>query len=203
MKFNLYKIAKFLFSPFLSFIYKIKIIGLENVPASGRVVLCSNHISNMDPVLLAIAIKRQIFFMAKEELFKNKFLSKLIKSLGGFPIKRGNRDISAIKIAQDILRNGNILGIFIEGTRSKTGELLKPKPGAIILAKSTFSKIVPICIKPENCKKLKMFKRVTIIIGKPILPDELEVLKNSSKEIRDASRLVMNRIAKLREKICK
>lgn len=203
MKVNLYKIAKFLFSPIFSILYKIKVVGLENVPNSGRVVLCSNHISNMDPVLLAIAIKRQIFFMAKEELFKNKFLGNLIKNLGGFPIKRGNRDISAIKTAQNILRNGNILGIFIEGTRSKTGELLKPKPGAIILAKSTFSKIIPICIKPENCKKVKLFKRLTVIIGKPILPDELGVSKNSSKEIRDASRLVMNRISELREKICK
>lgn len=203
MKVNLYKIAKFLFSPIFSILYKIKVVGLENVPNSGRVVICSNHLSNMDPVLLAVAIKRQIFFMAKEELFRNKFLGNLIKSLGGFPIKRASRDVSSIKNAQSILKSGKILGIFIEGTRSKTGELLKPKPGAIILAKNTFSKIVPICIKPENCKKVEMFKRVTIVIGKPILPDELGVLSNSSKEIRDASRLVMNKIAELKEDVCK
>ena len=63
MRFNLYKVAKFLLSPLLFVLYRVKVIGLENVPKSGRVVLCSNHISNMDPILLAVAIKRQIFFI--------------------------------------------------------------------------------------------------------------------------------------------
>ena len=201
MRFNLYKVAKFLLSPLLFVLYRVKVIGLENVPKSGRVVLCSNHISNMDPILLAVAIKRQIFFMAKEELFKNKFLGKLIKILGGFPIKRGARDVSAIKTARDILRDGKVLGIFIEGTRSKTGELLKPKPGAILLAKDTFSGILPVCIKSADGSKVKILKKTVINIGSLINPQELNVLKNSSKEVRDASRFVMSRIAKLKE-IC-
>lgn len=196
---NVHRLAKIFVAPILSIFYKIRVIGSENVPTCGRVILCSNHISGMDPILLTMALKRQIFFMAKEELFKNKFLSKLIRSFGAFPIKRGIRDTFAIKSAQKILNEGKILGIFIEGTRSKTGELLKPKPGAIILAKETYSKILPVCIKSAVGTRVKMFKRIIVNIGKIVSPEELG-LENSkgAKELRDASRLVMSKIAILK-----
>ena len=196
---NFYKFIRAVFAPILSIFWKIEVRGLENIPREGGVILCSNHISNIDPILLDMVFKRQIFFMAKEELFKNRLFGKFIKKLGAFPVKRGRGDVGALKFAKKILENGNILGIFIEGTRSKTGELLKPKPGAAILANETNSKILPVCIKPAFGIKVKMFKKVIISIGKILDPRDLGIVSGKSVEIRSASRLIMDKIAKLRD----
>ena len=193
-----YKFIKAIFAPILSIFWKIEVHGIENIPDEGKVILCSNHISNMDPILLDMVFKRQIFFMAKEELFKNKLFGSFIKKLGAFPVKRGRGDIGALNLAKKTLENGNILGIFIEGTRSKTGELLKPKPGAVILANETNSKILPVCIRPSAGIKVKMFKKVIISIGESLEPTDLGIISGKSVEIRSASRLVMEKIAKLK-----
>jgi len=193
-----YKFIKSIFAPILSIFWKIEVHGSENIPQEGKFILCSNHISNMDPILLDMVFRRQIFFMAKEELFKNKLFGNFIKKLGAFPVKRGKGDIGALNLAKKILENGNILGIFIEGTRSKTGELLKPKPGAVILANETKSKILPVCIKSAFGTKVKMFKKVIINIGESIEPTDLGIVSGKSVEIRSASRFVMDKIAELK-----
>lgn len=195
---NFYRLIRKIFAPILSIFWKIEVRGKENIPNEGKVILCSNHISNMDPILLDMVFKRQIFFMAKEELFKNKLFGSFIKKLGAFPVKRGKGDICALNLAKKTLENGNILGIFIEGTRSKTGELLKPKPGAVILANETKSKILPVCIKPVSGTSVKMFKKVIINIGEVLEHADLGIAFGRSVEIRSASRLVMEKIAKLK-----
>ena len=195
---NFYKFIRKIAVPVLSIFWEIEVHGVDNIPKNGRCVVCSNHISNMDPILLGMVFERQIFFMAKEELFKNKFLGGLIKKLGAFPVQRGRKDMNALHMAEKILGNENILGIFIEGTRSKNGELLKPKPGAVILANETDSKILPICIKPATGIKIKMFKKIIINIGEILSPQELGITSKKSIEIRNASRLVMSKIAELK-----
>ena len=201
--FSLYKFVQFVFIPVLSVFYKLKVHGLENLPSDGRIILCSNHISNLDPVFLGMIVKRQIFFMAKEELFRFKFFGNFLKKLGAFPVKRGKGDVSALNNAKKILSNGNILGIFIEGTRSKTGELLKPKPGAAMLSQATASRVIPVCIKTSNNKKVRFFSKIYISFGKVVEFSDLGLTgENSNKCIRDASRLIMQRIAELKnEKI--
>ena len=169
-------------------------------PPQGGFIICCNHLSLSDPFFLAIAHKkRKIHFMAKEELFKNKILAAMIRSLGAFPVSRGNSDRSAIVRAKEIVEEGNVLGIFIEGTRSKTGELQKPKAGAALIAHQTNAPILPMCITPRGGTTRKLFRRVKISSGKLITPEELGIVDGTSREIRNAARMIMDRITELRE----
>lgn len=196
---SVYRVLKVVFTPVLSLFFRIDVKGEKNVPTSGRFLLCSNHISNSDPILLAMIVRRQIFFMAKEELFKNKVLGRIIKVLGAFPVRRGRRDTAALSVAQEVLRSGNILGIFIEGRRSKTGELLKPKPGAAVLAGDTYSRVVPVFIRPAEGCKVRFFRKVIVRIGEAISPDDLNLKDKKGDSIRAASRFIMSKISKLKD----
>ena len=126
----LYAIGRVILIPLVKILFFLKVNGKGNIPKNGGFILCSNHLSNFDPVLIGVAQRRQLFFMAKSELFRNKFFGWLIRKLGAFPVERGAGDGKAINTAEKIINEGKTLGIFIEGTRSKTGELLRPKAGA-------------------------------------------------------------------------
>ncbi|MBR1779515.1 MAG: 1-acyl-sn-glycerol-3-phosphate acyltransferase [Clostridia bacterium] len=191
---KLYKILICVLKPLIKIVYRLKITGMENIPKSGRAILCPNHTSNADPVILAISCPRQVFFMAKKELFSNKFLRKILLYLGAFPVDRGNRDKGAINIAEEVLQKGNILGLFIEGTRSKTGEFLKPKNGAALLACNTHTPVVPICISGGNQKRVRAFRKNVINIGSPIYYGEKNNAEMDGKEIRNFSRQIMDAI---------
>lgn len=199
MKSNpLYAFGRIVIMPIFKLLFFYKVNGKENVPKDGAFIVCSNHLSNSDPVILALTQKRQIFYMAKAELFKNKFFSSLIKKLGAFPVTRGAGDGKAINEAENIIKEKKLLGIFIEGTRSKTGEFLRPKSGAVIISHQMNVPIIPVCITPKN-KKVKVFQKVTVSWGKPITPQELGLKNGSGEEYRNASRIVMSKISQLRE----
>lgn len=193
-----YRFIVTLIKPFVKFFYKIEVNGLGNIPEKGGVIICSNHTSNIDPVLLAIIFKRQIYFMAKAELFKNKFFGKLFEMVGAFPVNRGKGDFEAIDNAEKIIRNDNQLGIFIEGTRSKANDFLRPKTGCAIIAYKTNATIIPVCITGANEHKVKMFYKNKISIGKPIYISQLNIGENSSKDFRNASRFIMENIKRLK-----
>lgn len=182
----------------LLFFYEVK--GKENLPDDGAFIVCSNHLSNNDPALLTITQKRQIFYMAKAELFKNPVLASLFRKLGAFPVHRGAGDGKAINEAENIVKDGKLLGIFIEGTRSKTGEFLRPKSGAAIIAKQMNVPVIPVCITPKTKdKKVKPFHKVTVSWGKPLTPEQLGLVNGENSEYRNASKMIMAEIQKLRE----
>ena len=104
-----------------------------------------------------------------------------------------------MQLVQEVLRSGNILGIFIEGSRSKTGELLKPKPGAAILAAETYSRIVPVFIRPAEGCKVRFFRKIIVRIGEAISPDDLNLKDKKGESIRAASRFIMSKISKLKD----
>ena len=187
--------------PVVKILYRLEINGLENLPNSGGIIICPNHTSNADPVLLAITFKRQIYFMAKAELFKFKILEKAFKTVGAFPVNRGKGDTSAIENAERILKNGKQLGLFIEGTRSKNNEFLRPKTGCAVIAYKTGKSIVPVCITGKKEHKVKLFKKNIISIGEPINISRLNLVDDSSKSIRTASRIIMENIKKLSPQI--
>ncbi len=123
---------------------RLRSTGEENVPPSGAFLLCANHRSNLDPVMIAATCNRSLTFMAKEELFKKPVLGAFIKKMGAFPIKRGKGDAAAVMATLKILRRGGATLIFPEGTRIKNGERISVNSGIIRLAIQAGARIVPV-----------------------------------------------------------
>lgn len=198
---NLYRILIIIIRPIIKIFFPYEVYGMENISElNDEYVLCSNHLSNLDPIFLALSNPRQIFFMAKAELFKNVFLRVVLKQLGVFAVERGKGDKKAINHAERILSQGKILGIFIEGTRSKTGEFLHPKSGTVLLANQHKSTIVPVCITGySRNNRIKIFKKTRVFYGNPIKCSDLNILEGSRKEYKLATELVMSRIRDLRK----
>lgn len=196
----LYRIIVCLVKPFVSALFPYEVRGIEKIKnfENGH-ILCSNHLSNLDPVFLAIVHFKPINFMAKAELFKSKLFGKFLSAIGVFAVNRGKSDHQALDRATDILKSGDVLGIFVEGTRSKTGEFLRPKSGATVLAYNTSSPIIPVCITGggEN-NKVKMFKKTIIEYNYPILPEELNIKEGTRLEIKAGTALIMQKIKELR-----
>ncbi len=192
-----YRFMRGLVRPLLKMLYRYRIKGAENLPSEGKCILCPNHIHAFDPAFLIVSQKRQIRFMAKAELFENKLLAFLLKKLGAFPVVRGAGDGKALEQAQKILKSDEVFGIFIEGSRSKTGELLRPRAGAALMAYKTGAPVVPCCITPQK-GKLKLFSKTLVTYGKPITAQELGFVEGAPSELRNASRLIMEKITEMR-----
>lgn len=187
---NLYPFGRALCSGILSPIYQFKVIGKENFPTDGGVLLCSNHISNLDPPTVGIAAPRQVHFMAKEELFSAPVLGKILPLINAFPVKRGMSDREALRKGLSILKEGKVLGLFPEGTRSETGELGKGLAGAGFFALRSKAQIVPCAV----IGPYKPFKRLKVVFGKPIEFDDYRKNKVSAEEATD---IIMNEIGQL------
>lgn len=195
----IYYIAGFILPLYYRIVFGLKIEGIENIPESGAVILASSHVSGRDPVFLGCSSKRQIHYMAKASLFKNKLLAAIIRYAGAFPVERGTGGTDALQEAYDLLENGRMVGVFIEGTRSKTGELLKPKTGISLLAFRTHAPVVPISIIGRGGKCPRAFGKMMISIGKPLSIEDLNIPEESSMHFRRAAKLIMGKISELRD----
>ncbi len=187
--------------PIVRLIMRVRIVGAENIPPQGEpVILCCNHISNWDPILLIVSPpKRHIHFMAKAELFCNPLFSWFLgKQIGAFPVRRGTGDTGVIDTAARILNDGKVMGIFPEGTRSKTGKLLSPKSGAALIAARTGASVLPAAVVTRG-QKVRLFQRVTIVYGKPITPEELQLTNTEKPNLHFAARQIMQHIKELIE----
>ncbi len=187
-------IIRFLAGWIVRFLFRVEIVGRGQVPAAGGVIVCANHIHLFDPVLIALAVERPIRFMAKAEIFSWPFLGFLAKKAGAFPVKRGSADIQAIKRSLTILSGGEVLGIFPEGTRSKTLEMSAPTNGVILLAERTKVPIVPAAIWGEY----RLGKRVRVVIGEAV---ELSSLSPEPYSRARAAENLMAHIKKLRDSL--
>jgi 1-acyl-sn-glycerol-3-phosphate acyltransferase len=183
----LYLIARFIFLLYFLLFLKWKINGKENRPAQGPLVIMSNHISALDPPVVGCIMNRQVYFMAKEELFKNRIVSWALKMIGTFPIKRGKADLKALKNAFMILKKGQVLGIFPEGTRHTPGSPGRAKPGAITIPIKTRTPILPVGIKYDQGLKIS--------IGRIFTLDKYYDRKLSKEEIKEAGELIMKKIS--------
>ncbi|HJV46538.1 MAG TPA: lysophospholipid acyltransferase family protein [Bacillota bacterium] len=189
----LYRFFRALFRILYRVVYRWEIIGLHHIPEGKGVILCSNHIHNLDPPFIASPIKRQVFFMAKEELFGIPIISFLITRFGTFPVKRGQADRASLKRSLQILKEGKILGIFPEGTRSKTGQLGKPLPGAALFALKSDAAVIPVAVIGQ----WRPFRRMRVVYGQPIELTIYRQNKITTESTNEASRLIMEEIQKL------
>ena len=163
----------------LKIYYRAEIIGLENVPKEGPLIFCGNHRSYLDPPLLVATVKRDMKFLAKEELYKNKFLAFLGWAFEAIPVKRDEKDISAIKTSLKDLKEGKCIALFPEGTRNGLEKGEKVKDGVAFFALRSGAKIVPCGIKGGT----KEHRKVTITYGKPL--DYSKYKGSKDKEILD------------------
>lgn len=189
----LYRIARALLIPIFLLFYNYRIIGRENIPRGVAYIVCSNHVSAIDPIFVGISIPNRMYFMAKVELFKNVLLRALLNGLGAFPIKRGEVDIKSIKTSLKLLKSGKVLALFPEGTRNRSDEVVA-EPGIAMLAIKSKVPIIPIAI----ISSYKFFKRTSIIIGEPIVLTDYYDRKLLNDEYLEISLNIMKKINELK-----
>ncbi|MEH6945889.1 lysophospholipid acyltransferase family protein [Bacillus sp. JJ634] len=187
---NLYRFARNVVKIILTPIFRIQTVGRESFPKDGGVLICANHIDNLDPPVVGITSPRDIHFMAKEELFHAPILKQLLPNINAFPVKRGLSDKGALKMGLKILKDGEVLGLFPEGTRSKTGELGKGLAGAGFFALRTNAVVVPCAI----IGPYKPFRKLKVVYGKPVDFSQYREQKLSAEE---ATEIIMDEIRKL------
>lgn len=172
--------------------------GQEKLPKDGGIVLCSNHISIIDPVLIVLTSKRRIYFMAKSELFKNKLSATFFKICGAFPVNRGHNDTSAIDTAKQIVEDGKVFGIFVEGTRTKNSDASpgKAKSGAAVVAASTKSDIIPVAVTYKHGRP-RIFSRAVVTYGKVIKAEEVAISEVKTSEVKKVTARIMDDITAL------
>ena len=156
--------VKFCVRIFTLFLFRVKTYGQENIEKGKSYILCANHVSNWDPPILYSATKRPMYMMAKEELFKNKFIYWIANKVNVFPVKRGKQDIESIKKSLKVLNENKILAIFPEGTRNGIKKNGKIQNGPAYLAARSGAEIVPVKIEGS----FKPFTKVKLYYGKPL-----------------------------------
>lgn len=162
----LYKVAHVLVYTLARLFFRLEVVGVENVPEKGGVIVAANHNSYFDIPLLGCSLSRRADNIAKSELFRNGLIAALFTALGGFPVRRGQFDRSAIAEAVRRLGAGRLLAIYPEGRRSPDGRLQPAMPGIGLLVTKSGAKVVPAYIKGVH--HIRLFHRVTVIFGKPL-----------------------------------
>ena len=183
---------RFLFLP----LFRVKIIGAENFAQEGGCILYANHYSNWDPLFMHLAINRKPRFMAKSELFKNAFLRAIVTFFGAFPVERGKGDFAALKNAFSAVENGDVVGIYPEGTRSKNGQINGFHSGVSIIAIRTGAKAYPMYISG----RFRLFKRTYMVFGEPVdIKEKFGNIKLSDHdEMRRATEYLREELIKLK-----
>lgn len=179
---SFYKFCHTLFPLIFKVWLRFEVIGEENIPKTGPVVLAANHLSLLDPPVLGAAASRPVHFMAKAELFKPAFFGWIIRKLGVFPVRRGGADRQAIKTGLSLLEDNRVVAVFPEGTRSKTGELGRAGGGAFLMAVRSGAAVVPAYIDGTDLKRHPGWPKVRVIFGSPLEYDREEAKTREGME---------------------
>lgn len=194
----LYRVLRAIVKVFAHLFFRIKKYGVHNIPKDKACILCCNHTSISDIIFMAIICPRQVHFMGKDEVFKNKLLAWLWTKLGAFPVNRRTGDKGAINRAEVILNEGKVLGIFPEGTRHPGEAPHKAKPGTAMLALATKATIVPCSVYRET-GKVHFLQKATFRFGAPIAYEEYAGEDTGKTAIRRVSELITEKITELWE----
>jgi len=198
-----YFIACLIIKLILKIFWRFKRIGAEHIPRTGGMIIASNHVAYVDPPFLGAVTPRELFYLAKAELFSNALFGWLIGKYNAIPVTRGTFDRKAIYRAVELLREGKGLLLFPEGTRSTEGKFLEPKLGIGKIALEAGVPIVPAYIHNSGNLSSCFFKRKRLIIGfdKPIRKSGLEKFPKDKEGYKSIGQEIMKKIGMIKEKI--
>lgn len=189
----MYTLAKIVLGFYIYVFNRIKIFGKENIAPEGSLIVYGNHQSIMDIFCLNLAFgSRKIIFMAKNSLFKIPVIKNVVKAYGAFPVDRSRADITAIKNALRVLKDGKTLGIFPEGTRIASEEESDAKGGIAMIAEKTKAALQPVRIIYK--RKLMIFNSMTVIIGKSFSLDDIEIPADAEDTRKAAGKILMDKV---------
>jgi len=192
-----YDLVRLVLTPYLMLVHRARTVDIHKVPAAGPVIVAPNHFSFLDHFFVAVYLRRKVHFMAKSQLFKRPM--QFIYTHGGvFPVRRGHRDEEAFITAHAILRRGDLVLMYPEGGRSRTGELGEPKRGLGRLALESGAPVVPTAIvgtqKARNWKRLS-FPKVTVLYGDPVRFEQVD--DPAPEQQQEAAQLIFDRVKAL------
>lgn len=191
----LYHIIHFVGSIFYALFFRVTVTGQENIPKEGAAILCGNHISNFDPITMALYMKRLPHYMAKKELFQVPVLGWLITHLNAFPVDRNSADMNAFKMAIKVLKSGELVGMFAQGTRVKPGEEKAAKAGVALFAMKGNAPVIPVAIS-GSCK---LFSKMKISYGEPLYFEEYRGKRLNTETLELITGQIMDKINEMIE----
>ena len=174
-------------------IYRIKIINKEYVPKEGAYIICANHVNMLDALAVVCSNKRKVRFVCKDSMFKNKWFAWALKSADTIPLNREKNDIESMKRIIKGLKNGDLLGIFPEGTRKGMEKNMKAKNGAAFFALKSGVKVIPLGIQGS----FKPFTKVKLVYGKPLDFSEYHGKEKDKEALDKVTDIIMDNIVML------
>lgn len=202
---RIYQLSTRILKLYLLLWHRLKVRGAENVPNHGGIMIASNHASYLDPMAIGVGYRgRPVHFMARDTLWKSKLVSWWMNSVGTIPVARGTGDIRAMKLMIKALKEGKVVSMFPEGTRTEDGEMQEAKAGVGFIIEKSGCTVVPAYIDgsfrafPKGAKLDKPVG-LTITYGKPITQEEFQALGSGRNAYEKHSALIMQRIADLRD----
>lgn len=192
---NLYKVIYTVFKHPLRLIFRVHVSGEENIPEKDGVILCANHTSMCDVLVLAVALKRQPRYMAKKELLKIPVVGAFLRALGAFSVDRGAADLGAVRKAISIIEDGGVVCMFPQGHRyPKVAVRSTPfRNGAGLIAYRAGCAVLPAYIKTSS-GVVRFFRRTEVIFGKPIQNGEFRFTEGGNAEYKKAVKIMFERI---------
>jgi 1-acyl-sn-glycerol-3-phosphate acyltransferase len=173
---------------------RARAVGVENVPATGGVVYAINHLSWIDIPLVGLVSPRTVWFVAKAEAANYPVLGGFLRLHGAIAIRRGESDRDAVRQMREEARNGHVLGLFVEGTRQRTGRPGTAQPGAAMVALQEDVPVVPVAIYGTQFWRPGNFRRCTVAFGEPL---KFDGLPKNGKGYREATTVIERRLHEL------
>ena len=195
---SFYDVAKKIIKPIVKTLFRVTVTGGEKMPTEGSLLVCANHISLFDPVVLAVVFPRQVHYMGKKELFKVPVLRSFIRAVGAFPVDRGASDVGAIKTTISYVKSGAAVGIFPQGTRCPGVDPAETevKSGVGMIAARAGCDVLPVFIKTKK-NRVRLFGKIELIVGEPIKNSEFGFENGGKKDYDGAAKLIFSRICAL------